>query len=243
MWLNQWLSTNWSGDMCSRIASSACTVTLCFVTTKERALNAATVAFASRGVAGTSLDWLARELGVTKQTILYHFGSKDGLISAVLELAAEDLVAALQDAINVSEPGWDRVVATVRSSFALAVQRPELLGLLREVNRLGSQWSEVVLELLQPLIDRALHDLAAGMETGRFQKGDPQMVLVSTYAVVTGVVSDAEVLRAVGLELDLRAAARLRRTLLSFLEAVLMVQQQSESVGSGANVVGGNDRV
>ncbi|MGH1491247.1 MAG: TetR/AcrR family transcriptional regulator [Acidimicrobiales bacterium] len=193
--------------------------------TKDRAIRAATVAFAGKGVAGTSLDGLAAELGITKQTILYHFGSKDGLIAAVLTDAAEQLLVELQSAVDQSEPGWDRVETTVRASFALALQRPELLGLLREVNRLGSPWSEKMLDLLQPLVDRAIGDLTNGMEVGRFQPGDPQMVLVSAYAVVTGVVSDVEVLRAVGLELDLRVAARLRRTLLSFLEAVLMVQQ------------------
>lgn len=199
------------------------------MSTKERVLRAATIAFADQGVSGTSLDGLARELGVTKQTILYHFGSKNGLISAVLTAAAEDLVVELHAAVDISEPGWERVVATVRSSFALAVQRPELLGLLREVNRLGSEWSELVIGLLRPLIDRAIADLDDGMQAGRFQHGDPQMVLLSAYAVVTGVVSDTEVLRAVGLELDLRVAARLRRTLLSFLEAVLMVQHAESS--------------
>lgn len=201
------------------------------MSTKDRVLAEATVAFAGQGVAGTSLDALARELGVTKQTILYHFGSKDGLISAVLTEAATDLVAELQRAVDISEPGWERVDATVRSSFALAVRRPELLGLLREVNRLGSDWSEVVLALLQPLIDRALIDLSSGMRDGRFLPGDPQMVLVSAYAVVTGVVSDGELLRAVGLKLDLRVAARLRRTLLSFLEAVLMPTGQIHPAG------------
>ena len=34
-------------------------------------------------------------------------------------------------------PGWDRVEAVIRSVFRLAVRRPELLGLLREVSRLG----------------------------------------------------------------------------------------------------------
>ena len=194
------------------------------MTTKDRVLRTATVAFAGKGVAATSLDGLAGELGITKQTILYHFGSKDELISAVLTAAAEDLLEALRSAIEISDTGWDRVVATVRASFALAVRRPRPLGLLAEVNRLGPPWSERVLELVQPLVDRAVADLTAGMEDGRFQPGDPQMVLVSAYAVVTGVVSNPEVLRAVGLELDLRVAARLRRTLLSFLEAVLMVQ-------------------
>jgi len=49
-----------------------------------------------------------------------------------------------------------------------------------------------------------------------------QLALVSPYAVAPGVVADVEVLRAFGLDLDLRVAARLRRTLLSFLEAVLV---------------------
>lgn len=199
--------------------------------TKHRAISAATTAFAERGVSGTSLDDLAAELGVTKQTILYHFGSKDGLIAEVLTTGADQLTEALTGAIEPADDGWDRVVAVVRASFALAVRRPDLVGLLREVNRLGSPWSETALEVLQPLVDRAVDFLADGMEEGRFQPGDPQMVLVSSYAVVTGVVADAEVLRAVGLDLDLRVAARLRRTLLSFLEAVL--------VGPTATLAGG----
>lgn len=183
---------------------------------------AATVAFADRGVAGTSLDALAAELGVTKQTILYHFGSKNGLITDVLTEAAADLLAELESAIDRSDPGWERVESTIRASFALAIRRPELLGLLREVNRLGQPWSALVLEVLRPLVDQAVAYLEAGMEAGQFRSNDPRLVLVSSYAAVTGVVTDAEVLRAVGLELDLRVAVGLRRTLLSFLRAALI---------------------
>ncbi len=192
--------------------------------TKHRALDAATVAFAARGVAATSLDGLAAELGVTKQAILYHFRSKDGLVEAVLTAAAEDLMSQLQSAIDISAPGWDRVVATVRAAFAVAVRRPELLGLLREVSRLGRPWSAMLLDVLQPFVDRAVAELESGMALGRFRAGEPRLVLVSAYALVTGVVTDAEVLRAVGLELDLRVAVRLRRTLLSFLEAALVAR-------------------
>ncbi|MEL6981622.1 MAG: TetR/AcrR family transcriptional regulator [Actinomycetota bacterium] len=192
------------------------------MTTKHRAVAVATTAFADRGVAGTSLDWLAAELGVTKQTILYHFGSKDGLVAEVLATGARDLVDALEAARGSEMTGFARVEAVVRASFALAVARPDLLGLLRELNRLGPARTNRVLEVLQPLVDEAVAFLSSEMTAGRFRAGDPEMVLVSTYAVVTGVVADAEVLRAVGLDLDLRVAVRLRRTLLSFLEAVLL---------------------
>ncbi|MBD3689786.1 TetR family transcriptional regulator [Nanchangia anserum] len=40
--------------------------------------------FASRGIQGLSLRQIARELGVSHSLILHHFGSKDGLIEAVL---------------------------------------------------------------------------------------------------------------------------------------------------------------
>ncbi len=190
--------------------------------TKHRAISVATVAFADRGVAGTSLDDLARQLGVTKQTILYHFGSKSGLVDAVLTAGAEELVAVLEEASRTSQPGWERVEATVRSSFALAVARPELLGLLRELSRLGPEQSQRVISLIQPMVDSAVRELEAGMADGRFRHSDPRLVLVSAYAAVTGVVSDVEVLRAVGLDLDLRVAARLRRTVLAFLQAALV---------------------
>lgn len=204
------------------------------MSTKHRAIAAATTAFAERGVSGTSLDGLASELGVTKQTILYHFGSKDGLIREVLTAAAEDLMEVLQAALAGPPmgwvvgrgadggPGWERVEVVVRASFDLAVRRPDLLGLLREVNRLGPPLSEAALKILQPHIDEAVAFLRRGMREGWFRAGDPEMVLVSAYSVVTGVVADAEVLRAVGLDLDLRVAARVRRTLLSFLEGVLV---------------------
>ncbi len=167
------------------------------------------------------MDELARTMGVTKQTILYHFKSKNGLLEAVLQDAALALRTELESGLEASQPGWDRVEATVRAVFALAVRRPELLGLLREVGRLGPPVSDQVIELLQPLVDRATRALEDGMSNGLFRRSDPRLVLVSAYAAVTGVVSEPEVLKAVGLELDLRVAARLRRTVLEFLQAAL----------------------
>ena len=105
--------------------------------TRTRVVDAALVAFGTRGYDATSLDALAAELGVRKQTILYYFPSKDALLDAAIDRGAEELSAALEGALASAGPGWDRVEAVVRSVFQLAGRRPELLGLLREVSRLG----------------------------------------------------------------------------------------------------------
>ena len=52
--------------------------------------------FGRRGYEATSLDALAAELGLTKQTILYWFPSKEALLDAVVVRSADDLRVALE---------------------------------------------------------------------------------------------------------------------------------------------------
>ena len=123
--------------------------------TRERTVGAALTAFGTRGFETTSLDALAAELGVRKQTILYHFPSKDALLDAVIDEAGAELIAVLEKAVSGRDTGWSRVEAVVRSVFRLAGRRPELLGLLREVSRLGPPPATRFREMLGPFIERA----------------------------------------------------------------------------------------
>ena len=41
--------------------------------------------FATHGVADTSLRRLAEEIGTSHRMLLYHFGSREGLLSAVVD--------------------------------------------------------------------------------------------------------------------------------------------------------------
>ena len=53
--------------------------------TKDRILDVAETLFADNGFAATSLRDITREAGVNIAAVNYHFGSKDGLLGAVLE--------------------------------------------------------------------------------------------------------------------------------------------------------------
>src|SRR2546425_4512922 len=100
---------------------------------RERVVDAAVVAFGTRGYEATSLDALAAELGIRKQTILYYFPSKEALLDAAVDQAALELAVSVEGALAGAGAGWDRVEAIVRSVFRLAGRRPALLGVLREV--------------------------------------------------------------------------------------------------------------
>jgi AcrR family transcriptional regulator len=190
--------------------------------TDDRILSAALQSFGTKGYDATSLDALAGELGITKQTILYHHSSKAALLDAVIDRASADLTETFDRALSAAGPGWDRIDALVRSVFRMALRRPELLGLVREVSRLGAPASTRVAQNLEPLVARAQRFLAAEMDAGRMRRSDPALVLVSAYSTVVGVATEVEVLRAVGIEPTLRSTVSRRRELLAFLRSALV---------------------
>ena len=182
----------------------------------------ALAAFGTRGYEATSLDALAAELGVRKQTILYHFGSKDGLLEAVIDFAGGELIAVLEGSLDAEHAGWVRVDSVVRSVFRLAARRPELLGLLREVSRLGPPAATRLTGILGPWIERATGFLEEGMEDGQFREQDARLLLLATYSTVVGVATEVEVLRALGVEPTARGMVRQRAALLAFLQSALL---------------------
>jgi len=190
--------------------------------TRQRILDAALDLFGSRGVGGVSLDEIAREVGVRKQTVLYWFPSKDALVDGVLESVAAQLGVVIEAAIRAApDDPVDRVDAVVRAVFRPAVRRPALLGLVREVNRLEPEQAGRLRSSVQPLVDRAVRYLGEEMERGRLRRGDPRLVAALAYATVTGLATEPEALRAVGWEPTAAGLRRLRDELRAFLRAAL----------------------
>ncbi len=191
--------------------------------TSDRILDGALASFGTRGYDASSLDAIASELGVRKQTILYYFPTKEALLEAVIDRSAAELSGVLEDALVRAGKGWDRVEAVVRSVFRLALRRPELLGLLREVSRLGPPAATRLTDALDPLVQRARLFLEAEMDEGTMRRQDARLVLLSAYSAVIGVATEVEVLRAVGIDPTLRSLAVRRRELLGFLRSALVV--------------------
>jgi len=191
--------------------------------TPDRILDASLVSFGTRGYEATSLDALAGSLDVTKQTILYWFPSKEALLEAVIARSAGELGVAMQTALDGAGAGWERVEAVVRSVFRLAARRPELLGLVREAARLGPPAATQMTSALQPLVERASSFLEAEMDAGHMRRHEPHLLLLAIYSTVIGMVTEVEVLRALGEEPTARSLVRRRADVLALLRSALLL--------------------
>ncbi len=193
-------------------------------TTSERILDAATVSFATRGYEASSLDALAVGLEVRKQTILYWFPSKEVLLEAVIDRAAAELSTALEESLAAAGTGWSRVEAVVRSVFRLAARRPELLGVVREMGRLGTPAATRLVVAMEPLVGRASEFLEAEMDAGHMRRHEPRLLLLAIYSTVIGMLTEVEVLRAFGEEPTARSLVRRRTEILQLLRSALVTE-------------------
>lgn len=190
--------------------------------TRERILDAALTAFGLRGFDSTSLDELAAQVGITKQAILYHFSSKQELLAATIELAVQELGGALSEAADAEARGFQRIEDLVRATFSLAARRPEVLGLVRIVSRQGGTASGKLASSMGFMLAEAVKFVEEEMSAGRFRRLEPRMLLLAVYSAVVGVATEPEVMRALGLEPDLRSLVRARRETIEFLRAALV---------------------
>lgn len=190
--------------------------------TRQRILDAAGVLFGNRGFEAVSLDQIASEVGVAKQTLLYWFSSKDELIQEVLSETAVELTLVIEAAIrSAPDDPLDRMEAVVKAVFRPAVRRPSLLGLVREISRLPPEGSERLTDSLRPLVERAVGWMTREMDAGRLRRGDPSLILALAYATVTGIATEPEALRVVGWNADIVGLRRLREEMVGFLRAAL----------------------
>ena len=193
------------------------------MSTRATILDAALDLFGTRGFDAVSLDEIAREVGVRKQTDLYWFPSKDDLLDAVLDAVAGELVVVIDAAVRATpaDDPLERLDAVVRAVFRPAVRRPAMLGVVRELSRLPAAHVDRLRVRLQPMVERCVEYFGQQMDKRTLRRADPALILAMAYATVTGVATEPEVLRAVGWHPTTRDLRKLRDELRGFLRAAL----------------------
>jgi len=93
---------------------------------RTRLLNAAVRVFDRKGYAAASVREVAEMAGVAKPAVYYHFGSKEGLLLAILHQAERQLSHTLEQAALRPGSAHERIVALCEDVYALFGQHVPL---------------------------------------------------------------------------------------------------------------------
>jgi len=86
---------------------------------RRRLLDAAVQIFDRKGYGAASVREIAEAAGVTKPVVYYHFGSKEGLLVAVLDQAVRDFTQAIEAAVERTGSARERLVRLCEDIYAL----------------------------------------------------------------------------------------------------------------------------
>lgn len=98
--------------------------------TRTALLRTATRLFAERGFYGTSIAAIAQELGLTKQALIHHFGSKEKLYGEVLQQISDELVATMIQATSDNADAKAQLEQLLERMHENRKNRPEQTQLL-----------------------------------------------------------------------------------------------------------------
>lgn len=102
--------------------------------TRDQFLDTAERLFADRGFYGVSLAAISEEIGLTKQALLHHFGSKEKLYGAVLARISARFEMLLTQSAQATDNPVDNLLIFMQRLHETAHDRPdEVRVLMREL--------------------------------------------------------------------------------------------------------------
>lgn len=123
--------------------------------TRERILEAAADLIARQGYAATSIAQISQKAGANPASIYWAFASKEGLLSAVMERAAESFFQTIEPPTGGDPWSW------LRGMAGKFVEKPEFLRLLLVLSLERRDGDPEVLEAARRVRTKAVDGLAA----------------------------------------------------------------------------------
>ncbi|HEY8709242.1 MAG TPA: AMP-binding protein, partial [Burkholderiaceae bacterium] len=154
---------------------------------RDAVLLAAARLFTSRGFQGTSLDDIARSLGVTKPTLYHYIANKEEILFECVQRGLAALRGCIADTAKHGLAGRERLRA-VMENYAAIVTSDFGLCVIRVGEDPLSEPRRRELRLLKGEIDREFRALiAAGMAEGWIAPGDADIAAYTTVGALSGI--------------------------------------------------------
>lgn len=154
--------------------------------------------FASKGFDGTSVRALTAEAGTNLGAVTYHFGSKRGLYTAVLEQGVRPLAARVRRAASGPGTARERMLAVVQAYFDHLTEHPDLPHLMLQELAAGKEPPAVIVEIIQTVKQTIAQLQLEGVADGSVRPGHPVLTALSVVSQPVYLTLVSPLLRRVG---------------------------------------------
>lgn len=137
--------------------------------------------FARKGFSGTSIREIAEAAGVTKPTLYYHFGSKEGLVRHIILEVMSDFARILGEPADHPRSLRETLVTLAKAHLEFAAARPATVALICRLNHQppGEAWASDLRRLQEEGLVVMQQHFRAASERGEIAARDPETLALS----------------------------------------------------------------
>lgn len=177
--------------------------------TRTALLRAGRAAFAAGGLEGARVDEIAARAGVNKQLVYHYFNSKEGLYTAVLEEAYQE-IRQQEQGLDLSQlPPREALQRLVEFSFDYLDGHRDFVALIADENKHGARHiagSAKLAATNRPIVVLMRETLERGAAAGQFRDGlDALQIYLSVAGLTYFTFANMHTLSQI-FDLDLRRA-------------------------------------
>ncbi|WP_170177880.1 TetR/AcrR family transcriptional regulator [Thermomonospora umbrina] len=155
---------------------------------REALLRAARELLDERGPAGLAIRDIAARAGVAPMGVYNRFGSKDGILNALLEEGFAELAAAVTVRPDVADP-LGAITTGMGNYRAFALANPAMYRLMFDLPIAGFEPSPEVRMMALAAFERLIDAVQVGIATGHLRPGDPEEIAQRVWAGCHGATS------------------------------------------------------
>ncbi|GAB2535436.1 TetR/AcrR family transcriptional regulator [Rufibacter soli] len=154
---------------------------------REHLLNVAERVFGEMGYEAASTRLLAQEAGVNMAMLNYYFGSKDGLLKAVVSRRINGMKEGFEEIARQDLTNWEKLNQLLQFYISRVARNKYFHKILfREISmvRTSNEVSDFVVENVHYNIDLVQQVVKAGVAAGEFKPVDVEMTVASIFGTI-----------------------------------------------------------
>ena len=156
----------------------------------EQILAAARRCFLEKGYFATRMDEIARESGLSKGGIYFHFDSKKDIFRSLVEQEYENAMEFVEGVIDAPNGDIATIIADLGRHFTerfASTDAPRFMAIIAEMALRDEEIRQMLMKLQQSYIDRLADVLTEGMENGQIKDVDPESAAILLKAIIDGL--------------------------------------------------------
>lgn len=142
--------------------------------------------FGEKGYHGLSIDEIAKESGVSKGLIFYHFTNKKALVERILDDALTELFIEWDAIAQNGESGQAKLRALVAACLDLGRSRPYLMRIAFLGVNPEAEMKDIFINMGEKIIPRVNALVSDGIATGEFRTIDSRTAAILLLGMAAG---------------------------------------------------------